>query len=342
MTCRFDKLKLFPSTVILMNKIKLIAAISTALVCMFISNSAVAVPLVKVTAWGMHQGGGVVYKYRVQNSGADPIKRIFIGFYPPTDGADGAAELTEGPYYPGGTSLWLPTSVSQSPAGWGVYLSIPEESATFALAWVEAGYYRSMWPGAQEPGIPIAQNPPNIMPAGATWDQFSVTLPKPDYAYVHGHANLETGVNEFTIQMEKGDTTPPTLTVTLTPSTLPANGKHVPITATITAKDDYDPSPEIKLESITPSEKTEPGDIRDAHPGTDDRQFMLKAESRGKNKAARFYTVIYSATDASGNKATASATVTVAHDERGHDEHGNDDHRDDKDKKDKDDHKRDR
>jgi hypothetical protein len=67
---------------------------------------------------------------------------------------------------------------------------------------------------------------------------------------------------------------------------------------------------------------------------------MLKADRDGRNKAGRVYTVIYSATDASGNKATASATVTVTHDERGREERGNDDRRDDKDRKDE--HKRDR
>ena len=45
---------------------------------------------------------------------------------------------------------------------------------------------------------------------------------------------------------------------------------------------------------------------------------MLRAEREGKNKAGRIYTVTYSATDASGNKTTASATVTVPHDEKEH------------------------
>lgn len=93
-------------------------------------------------------------------------------------------------------------------------------------------------------------------------------------------------------------------------------GKLVPIVATITVKDDYDPAPEIKLESITANEPLESEDIKDAQIGTDDRQFKLKAEREGKNKAGRIYTVTYSATDGSGNKATATATVVVPHDER--------------------------
>ncbi|MCR4303758.1 MAG: DUF5011 domain-containing protein [Gallionella sp.] len=297
---------------------KLFTVILTAFVCLSPCADVVAqaAPPVTVTAWGMHRGGQVIYKYQVKNMGTLPIDDFFIGFYPPTDTADGAAELTEGPYYPGGTSLWLPSSVSQSPAGWGVYLSFPEESATFALRWVEAGYFRGMRPGAREADFPIAQSPPNVMPPGASWDQFSVTLPRPDYAYVQGHANLMYGYKEITVQMEKGDTTPPTLSFTLSPATLwPPNDKLAPVTATITVNDDYDPEPEIKLESITASETLADGDIQDAQPGTDDRSYSLVAKRAGTNLAGRIYTVTYSATDASGNKATASATVTVPHDQ---------------------------
>ena len=173
-----------------------------------------------------------------------------------------------------------------------------------------------MRPKAQEAGIPIVQNPPNLMPPGATWDQFSVTLPKPDYAYVQGHAYMFYGDNEITVQMVKGDTTPPILSVTLSPATLwPPNDKLVPIIAAITVKDNYDPSPEIKLESITASEPLLANDIQNAQLGTDDRQFSLVAKRAGTNLAGRIYSVTYSATDASGNKATASATVIVPHDQ---------------------------
>jgi hypothetical protein len=299
-----------------MKNIKLLGVIATALFYLLLGANAFAqtTPPAKVTAWGLHRGGQAIYKYQVENMGNHPIDDFSIGFYPPTDTTDGAAELTEGPYYPGGTSLWLPPGVSQSPVGWGVYLAFPEESATFSLRWVEAAHYRSMWPGAKEPEIPIAQNPPNVMPPGASWNQFSVTLPKPDYAYVQGHAYLFYGDDEVTVQMVKGDITPPTLSVTLTPTTLwPPNEKMVPVTANITVKDDYDPQPEIKLESITANEVLDKDDIKAAF-GVDVRQFQLKAEREGKNKSGRIYTVTYSATDGSGNKAFASATVTVPHD----------------------------
>jgi len=299
-----------------MKTIKLLASILVGLMFFFCGAYAAAQEIspVRVTAWAMHYGGGMVYKYQVKNLGAYPIRSFFIGFHPPTDTADGAAELTVPPYYPAGTSLWLPPSVSQSPAGWGVFLSFPEQSATFSLRWVEAGWFNSKRPKAREAGIPVPQNPPNVMPAGANWDQFSVTVPEPDYAYIRGHAYLMYGDNELTVAIEKGDTTPPTLSVTLTPVTLwPPNNKMVSVTATITVKDDYDPEPEIKLESITASETLAANDIQNAQLGTDDRQFSLTAEREGTNLAGRIYTITYSATDASGNKTTASATTIVPH-----------------------------
>lgn len=141
-------------------------------------------------------------------------------------------------------------------------------------------------------------------------------LDRPDYAYIHGYASVNYGGHAIPILIEKGDTTPPTLSITLSPATLwPPNEKMVPITATITVKDDYDPQPEIKLESITSSETLAAGDIQDAQIGADDRDFSLAAKRAGNNQAGRIYTVTYSATDASGNKASASATVTVPHDQ---------------------------
>ena len=51
-----------------------------------------------------------------------------------------------------------------------------------------------------------------------------------------------------------------------------------------------------------PQEQWTPGVLpSDAKIGTDDRQFRLKAEREGKNKAGRIYTVTYSATDATRN-----------------------------------------
>jgi hypothetical protein len=278
-----------------MNRIKMFAAISTALVSFFSCAFAVAqtTPPITVTAWGMHHGGWVVYKYQVKNLGTLPIDNFFIGYYPPSSTADGDTELSVVPYYPGGKSLWLPSSVSQSPSGWGVFLSYPEESATFALRWVEAAWYRKHQPGDQYSDVPIAQNPPNVMPAGATWDQFSVTLPKPEYSYVQGHANLFYGHNEITVQMEKGDSIAPTLKLEI--EKVRREDRFSTLHIEAEAKDNYDPQPDVTLEAITANQPIYPGEVK-AGIGTNERQIKLR------NVPGRIYQISYAAIDASGNK----------------------------------------
>lgn len=99
------------------------------------------------------------------------------------------------------------------------------------------------------------------------------------------------------------------------PATIwPPDNKLVPVTAAITVTDNYDPQPEIKLESIACNEPLAPGDVVGAPLGADVRQFQLKATRAGNNPAGRIYTITYSATDGSGNRSLASATVAVPHD----------------------------
>jgi hypothetical protein len=172
------------------------------------------------------------------------------------------------------------------------------------------------------------KNFPVIYPSQTS--SFGVTVPfnddarspysMSDPAYLNGHFTVEFDDNDepgsYTGSIVPIDTTTPTLTVSMNPTTLwSPNNKAVPVTAAITTSDDYDPEPEIKLESITSSETLDGNDIQDAQLGTDDRSFSLVAKRAGNNPAGRSYTVTYSATDASGNKTTASATVTVPHDQ---------------------------
>jgi hypothetical protein len=118
------------------------------------------------------------------------------------------------------------------------------------------------------------------------------------------------------------DTTPPTITVTLSRTVLwPPNHKLVAIRATITSQDTCDAAPQIRLVSITSDEpdngtgdgNTE-GDVAGAEFGTDDREFQLRAERAGSGDG-RVYTITYEARDASGNATTQTATVTVPHDQ---------------------------
>ncbi len=117
------------------------------------------------------------------------------------------------------------------------------------------------------------------------------------------------------------DTQPPEISVRLDPTVLwPPNHRLVDVTATVQVSDDHDPSPRVALVAISadePDNATADGhtanDVQGADLGADDRSFQLRAERRG-NGDSRTYTVVYEATDAAGNRARATASVTVPHD----------------------------
>jgi len=122
------------------------------------------------------------------------------------------------------------------------------------------------------------------------------------------------------------DTAPPEISLTLSPSVLwPPNHKMVQITPVITVSDICDASPTVALTSITTNEGEETATydplfddtIGDGHT-TDDIEIddagniFLRAERSGAG-GGRIYTVTYTATDASGRSSTATAYVTVPH-----------------------------
>lgn len=322
----------------------------------FFGNFAEAQAPVAVKAYAVHTGENIQYHYQVTNkTRARNIHSVSIGNRG-EQGDDPATQINEKPelsIYPT-DSFWGPPSelgddrgysprlggIFTTPYGWGVSIlgysnGWPDISPRFSIEWGKVAQTGpSILPGQTfNFSVTIAKSSvidrnPNIVYGGHGSERY---LAKPyllgDPAYLNGHftvgflAGKSTDEGpahwEYTGQIESLDTTAPVLSTVLTPATLgPPNEKLIPIAVTITVKDDYDPQPEIKLESITANEPLEKEDIKDAKIGTDDRQFKLKAEREGKNKAGRIYTVTYSATDATGNKATASATVTVPHDER--------------------------
>jgi hypothetical protein len=285
---------------------------------------------IRVLVYGVHYGGNMVYSYKVINNGDTPFNNFTIGSYFKSEEDGELPQLIRLPLGwsygrtgETGTAIILAPASTSQPPYWTPHVFGQQENDNYYLKW-----HASRGPGDVS----------NSIRPGQTLAGFSVTVPLVDNSldlpavtgqpvftgsdemYIKGGFKVgyypEKQYQEVWGTLEREDTTPPNLTVSLSPTILwPPNEKLVPVTATITVKDDYDPEPEIKLESITASEALADADIQNALLGTDDRSFSLAAERAGTNQAGRIYTVTYSATDASGNKVTASATVTVPHDQ---------------------------
>jgi hypothetical protein len=264
-----------------------------------ISNAALAQqPPVVVKTYGQHVGGNIVYQQQITNNSTRDVMTVTLAEDTDQVGITGGTKDSgELKAFPVGSDMIHtkvnPASIS-GPSGWaGSVIQIQDSGLVFE------------WRRPPYPQLPLQP--------GQTL-RFSITVPTFDQAYLTGHFSVGYGDGNdpwyYNGVMEKLDTTPPTLSVTLSPAALwPPNGKLVAVTADIAVKDDYDPAPEIQLVSITANEALDRDDVRGAQPGTDSRKFLLMAE-RGM-----VYSVTYSAIDGSGNKSTASATVTVPHDQ---------------------------
>lgn len=160
-----------------------------------------------------------------------------------------------------------------------------------------------------------------------TWNGGSATGATPTITLPLGTTTIQLVVNDGQVDSEPDyvditiqDTTPPDISVTVDPEQLwPPNHKMVDISATVTVSDVCDENPTWQLLSITSNEpEASPGkknspDIMGHEIGTPDTEFQLRAERLGTG-TDRVYTIVYEAADASGNSATAEATVTVPHD----------------------------
>lgn len=258
----------------------------------------------------------ITYRYTLINNSTESFNNVVIGSRFDATQNDTFPELGKLPigWQSGsqgetGTSIVLdPTSTTQ-PSGWTASVYGQEETAFFYLDWRNSGG-AAIQPGQTLSGFSVAVQKgrdPNLIRMPADFERkylnghFTVTLPSG--TEVHG-------------DIERLDVTPPSLSVSATPASLwPPNGKLVPITIKVTVSDDYDSSPEVRLESITANESISADEIGGAELGTDDRQFSLAAKRAGSSNNGRVYTITYSATDASGNMSTATTTVVVPHDQ---------------------------
>jgi hypothetical protein len=155
----------------------------------------------------------------------------------------------------------------------------------------------------------LGDDRPACFPLGTTTVTFTATDDDSNASECKGHVTVE-------------DTTPPEITVVLDRTTLwPPNHKMVSIQATVEVADICDAAPTFVLVSITSDEPDNglgdgdtPNDIQDAAYGTADTRFALRSERQGIGDG-REYTIVYSASDSSGNTADAIVTVVVPHDQ---------------------------
>jgi len=270
-----------------------------------------------VDAYAQHSGSNIVYFHRITNLSNRNVTAIAIGYDTDYSSPNKAYSYAkpELAVFPAGSHWGQPSQIGDQ-AGFAL-----REGGTFSgpSGWKSVITSVEHSPGRMDTGHYIkwhsdASISPGLQPSQTL--TLSVTVPTKEEAYLSGHFVVHySDGNEpwaYTGIIRKLDTMPPVLSLTVSPTHLQVTaGKLVTVTATITATDDYDPQPEIRLESITANEPLAAGDVSGAAFGTDDRQFQLRDVKVPKGSAGRIYTITYSATDASGNKATASATVAV-------------------------------
>lgn len=111
------------------------------------------------------------------------------------------------------------------------------------------------------------------------------------------------------------DTTPPAVACAAKPDVLwPPNGRLVQVATTVSVTDGDSGPAGFRLVSVTSSEGDAAAQSRDWTPGTADTAGLLQAARRGTGKG-RAYALTYRGSDAAGNAATCTATVTVPHDQ---------------------------
>src|SRR5262245_2000250 len=159
-----------------------------------------------------------------------------------------------------------------------------------------------------DPEPTLTNDSPAFFPLGTT----SVTFTATDDAGNRGECAATVRVR---------DSTAPEFEVALDAVQLwPPDHRLVPITVRAAVTDGCDTEAGFVLTSIASSEPDEglgsgdlEGDVQGVELGTPDTEFLLRAERAGKG-AGRTYTIVYTASDRSGNIVVREVTVRVAHD----------------------------
>jgi len=158
----------------------------------------------------------------------------------------------------------------------------------------------------------ITNNAPLVFALGTTTVTFTAT---------DDDGNFSTCMADVIVE----DTSPPEISVLLDRDVLwPPNHKMSDIGAAVGVTDICDPNPTFVLTSITSNQADNSrgdgnttDDIQGANYGTDDTDFQLRSERKGGDKDGRKYSILYTASDASGNTADSLVCVIVPHDQSG-------------------------
>lgn len=232
-----------------------------------------------------------VYTYEVTNRGTVPIIGFSVGF----------------DYYRGDSQFSGDhPQLIKSPQLWEGNVITLESSDRYEIAWDITSQPGAIAGNQSVTGFQIISDRDYSLFSNANWTVIISGAP------TRASSRLQL------VQGPPPDTVPPYISVTLSPNVIwPPNKRMVPITATVIASDNKDATPTIRLISIECNDcDSAVNDIANATFGTDDRQFMLRADRIGHSKTGRVYTITYSATDSAGNVGTGTATVTVPHDRR--------------------------
>lgn len=225
-----------------------------------------------IAAYAEHQGGNVIYHYEIRNNGPVEIRRFYIGCEC-RDGLESVAQLQA-----------LPTDAHADRADdlytwYQLTRGQTEQPAGWRVRIARpqgtSGHWVEWYAPAARPGAGI--------PSGRSLAGFRLVVPGPDDAYLSGRFTVQPeGRPSGSGSLALLDTTPPTLTLETRTAT-EQSGATALVRVVATAKDDRDREPRIVVEAVNRAE------------GTDDRAYV----------------VVYSATDASGNRSMASTQVRL-------------------------------
>jgi hypothetical protein len=156
-----------------------------------------------------------------------------------------------------------------------------------------------------------------MQPAKSTWSSFILETDK-RYSSIYktyAHIYLESS-NNYSSTILKGDTTAPTANLAATLVKHPTKTGFYNVNLKVTAKDNYDPLPEIVFTSVTASGVSNSPFNAGAYTLNTPNNVTTGAYPSiitfaADANAAKQYKINYTVTDASDNKTDVSTTVTV-------------------------------